>query len=245
MPNYNKAEFLEESINSVISQEYKNWNLVVIDNASKDNSKKILKKFENIADNIKIIYLSRNKGVGFSRNLGMRVSTSEYISFIDSDDYWSANKLVDQIDFMLKDNYLFTYTNYTPFITKNNKKIFKKIVIPAKSFSYEKFLDDTSIATSTMLIRKSSINTIKFPRIKNFEDYSFKCNLLREVDIAVKLEKNSMFYRITKNSLSSNKIKSFYWLWYINMKFNKLSLLRNIKSLLSISINSIKKYGFK
>ena len=70
MPNYNKGEFLEESINSVISQEYKNWNLFVIDNFSNDNSKDILNKFRDKISNINIIYLSKNKGAAFSRNLG-------------------------------------------------------------------------------------------------------------------------------------------------------------------------------
>ena len=71
MPNYNKGEFLEESINSVISQEYKNWNLFIIDNLSEDVSKKILNNFEGKYSNINIIYLSKNKGVGFSRNLAI------------------------------------------------------------------------------------------------------------------------------------------------------------------------------
>ena len=83
MPNYNKAKFLDESINSVINQKYKDWNLFIIDNFSNDNSKNILEKFENKFPNIKIIYLSRNMGAAFSRNLGLRLSKAEYISFLD------------------------------------------------------------------------------------------------------------------------------------------------------------------
>ena len=74
MPNYNKAKFLDESINSVINQKYKDWNLFIIDNFSNDNSKNILEKFENKFPNIKIIYLSINMGAAFSRNLGLRLS---------------------------------------------------------------------------------------------------------------------------------------------------------------------------
>ncbi len=69
-------------------------------------------------------------GVAFSRNLGIRISNSKYISFIDSDDLWSNNKLEDQINFMEKNNYSFTYTNYTPFLNKNNKTIYKKKINP-------------------------------------------------------------------------------------------------------------------
>ena len=99
LPNYNKAEFLDEAINSVISQSYKNWKLLIIDDGSNDASSKIILKYKN-EKNIKTIFLSKNKGVSFSRNLGIRLSNSKYIAFIDSDDYWTKDKLADQIFFM-------------------------------------------------------------------------------------------------------------------------------------------------
>ena len=245
MPNYNKGQFLEESVNSVISQKYKNWNLFIIDNASNDNSKNVLDILKNLKHNINLICLSKNKGVAFSRNLGLRLSKSEYISFLDSDDYWLPNKLEDQINFMENFNYNFTYTDYTPFISKNGVKIFKKAVIPRSSFNFDQFINDTSIHTSTMIIKKSIIKTTKFPKIKTLEDYPFKCKILKTKSLANKLKQDLMFYRISENSLQSNKLRNVYWLWYINKKYNKLSLLKNIMSILMISISSIKKYGFK
>jgi len=92
MPNYNKGKFLEESINSVIKQKYKNWKLFIIDNFSNDNSRNIIDKFQGKFENIYIVYLKKNMGAAFSRNLGIRLSKSKYISFLDSDDYWSFNK---------------------------------------------------------------------------------------------------------------------------------------------------------
>ena len=121
LPNYNKEFFLEETINSVINQSYTNWKLLIIDNCSTDNSKKIIQKFTK-NEKINIIYLKRNKGVSFTRNLGIRLSSSKYISFLDSDDLWTANKLEDQISFMEKNSYNFTYTDYTPFFIKNKIK---------------------------------------------------------------------------------------------------------------------------
>jgi len=85
LPNYNKAQFLEEAIRSVIEQTYKNWHLYVIDDNSNDNSKKIIDKFSDLK-NVTIVKLKKNKGPSFCRNLGMRISSSKYISFIDSDD---------------------------------------------------------------------------------------------------------------------------------------------------------------
>ena len=245
MPNYNKGEFLEESIDSVLAQEYKNWNLFVIDNFSNDNSKEILNKFKAGKSNINIIYLSKNKGAAFSRNLGIRLSKAEYISFIDSDDYWSSDKLKDQISFMQKFNHIFTYTDYTPFVLKNNNKVFKKEVVSPNTFTYDQFINDTTIATSSMIIKRSFVSIIKFSKVGSFEDYPFKCKILKKGCTAIKLKKNSMFYRITKDSLSSNKYKGLYWLWHINKKYNKLSFVKNIKSILLISLSSIKKYRLK
>ena len=126
LPNYNKGTFLRECLNSVFSQTYKNWNLYIIDDNSEDDSKKIIESFKNRSDNINVIYLKKNKGVAFCRNLGIRSSFSKYISFIDSDDFWTNDKLERQIFFMKKFKHTFTYTNYTTFIVKSNNKIFKK-----------------------------------------------------------------------------------------------------------------------
>lgn len=244
MPNYNKGEFLEESINSVINQKYKNWNLFVIDNFSNDNSRNVLSNFYKKHPNVNIIYLSKNKGVAFSRNLGIRLSKSKYISFLDSDDYWSLEKLKEQIDLMEQSDITFSYTDYTPFFIRNNKKIYKKSFILPHILTYNKFINDTCIATSSMIIKRSYVGTNKFPKVR-LEDYAFKCKILGKGCEATKVENNLTFYRITKNSLSSNKIRNVYWIWHINKVFNKLSFLSCIKSLLLISISSLKRYGFK
>ena len=125
LPNYNKEKFLEEAINSVIVQTYKNWHLYIIDDNSSDNSEKIIDKFSNLK-NVTIIKLKKNKGPSFCRNYAMRISKSKYISFIDSDDSWSGDKLEKQIDFMEKNNLNFTYTDYTTFFEKMEKKRLKE-----------------------------------------------------------------------------------------------------------------------
>jgi len=243
MPNYNKDKFIKDSINSVISQTYNNWNLIIIDDNSNDESKKIISSYEN--DKIKKIYLSKNKGVAFCRNLGVRLSKSQYVAFIDSDDYWSSNKLKEQISFMDKNNYDFTYTNYIPFILKNNNKILKKEIVLPEFFNYEQFLCNTSIIMSSVILRKSIIGLKKFPKVKICEDYSFKCKILKKGIIATKINQNLTFYQISKNSLQSNNFRNVYWVWHINKKYNRLTFFKNLKSLLFIIISSIKRYGIK
>ena len=111
LPSYNKEDYLEETINSIIQQTFNDWELIIIDNCSTDNSKKIIENYSE-RKQITSIFLKRNMGVSFSRNLGIRILNSEYISFIDADDLWKSNKLQNQISFMEKNNY--------DFITKAN-----------------------------------------------------------------------------------------------------------------------------
>ena len=243
LPNYNSAPYLSETIDSIIHQTFENWKLIIVDGNSNMETKKILKKYEN-NQNINVIWLKKNKRAGFCRNLAIRNSKSEYIAFIDSDDVWKKDKLSKQLDFMVKNKYYFTYTNYLTFKSANNKNNFKEI-IPEKFFTFKKFIKSTSIATSTMVVKRSLVGNIKFSNTKICEDYFFKCQILKKVNYAYCLSEILTKYRIRKDSLQSNKLRNFYWIWYINKKFNKLNFFENFMSLINISISSLRRYGFK
>ena len=243
LPNYNSAPYLEETINSIINQTFKNWELIIVDGNSNNETQKILKKYTN-HKGITIIWLKKNKRAGFCRNLAIRNSKSDYIAFIDSDDIWEKDKLTKQLDFSVKNNYYFTYTNYQPFKSKNKQSKMKEIK-PEKTFTFDKFVRNTSIATSTMIIKRAAIGNIKFSNTKICEDYFFKCQILKKVKYAYCLCENLMKYRIRKDSLQSNKIQNLFWIWYINKNYNKMTFYKNLLSITSISISSLKKYGFK
>ena len=244
LPNYNKAKFLEESIVSVVKQTYKNWHLYIIDDNSTDYSKKIIEKFSQLK-NVTVIKLKKNKGPSFCRNYGMRISNSKYISFIDSDDTWTLNKLEKQILYMENNNLTFTYTDYTPFFQKNGMKKIKNKTSLKDYFNYKTFTKNSSINTTTMVIARSILGSHRFKKVKLLEDYLFKCKLLKDNNIAKKLNEDLAFYRILNTSRNSQRLKNIYWLWQVNKKYNKLNFFENIISILSISINSIKKYGLK
>ena len=143
LPNYNKGKFLKETIDSIIYQSFKNFKLYIIDDFSNDDSLSIIKKYSD--SRIILIQLKKNKGVSFCRNLGIRLSNSKYISFIDSDDYWEKNKLEKQINFMEKFEYKFSFTDYIPFIVKQNKKKFRKKVIVQNKFNFDQFINNSSM----------------------------------------------------------------------------------------------------
>lgn len=245
MPNYNKSKFISEAIDSVINQSYKNWKLYIIDDNSHDNSKKILQGYKK-KKKIKIFFLKKNMGPAFCRNYGLKKSKSNFIAFLDSDDYWYKNKLNLQLNFMLKNKYPFTFTDYIPIF--QNKKILKKFKSTKieKKFTFEKFIKNSSINTSTIILERRRMRNLKFKNLKLMEDYIFKCELMRKTNIPfVKFPKVTAIYRIIQKSRSSKKFLNLFNLWVLNKKYNKLNFLSNLISLFSISFNSIKKYGYK
>jgi teichuronic acid biosynthesis glycosyltransferase TuaG len=238
LPNYNSSKFLKQTLNSIIMQTYKNWKLIIIDDCSDDKTKNILKKYSK-DKRIKMFWLKKNNGAGFCRNYGIKKSKSPYVAFIDSDDVWKKNKLEKQIIFMKKNNYSFSYTNYETFGDK------RKIIIPPLRFDYKSFINNTSIGTSTMMVKRKELKNIKFTNSKICEDYYFKCKLLKRVKFAFCLNEFLTRYRIRHNSMQSSNIKNIFWIWKINRDFNKLGIINNLTSIINISINSIKKYGGK
>ena len=239
IPNYNKGKYIEECINSVLNQSYKNWQLYFIDDNSTDNSREIISKFKNYR-NIKIFNLEKNMGPSYCRNLGIKNSLSDYIAFLDSDDFWPKEKLNLQIQGMLRNNLDFTYTDISYF---KKAKIKKKIYLP-NFYNYENFVLNSTMSTSSIILKREIISNIKF-RDVGHEDYLFKCEILKKEILAFKIKKLFVYYRINKKNRSSNKLLNLISLWKINKYYNNLNFIHNIKSCLSISFNSLKNYGWK
>ena len=237
LPNFNSSEYIKETIKSIIDQTFKNWKLIIVDDCSDKKTRTLLKKFSK-NKRIKIYWLKKNKGAGYCRNYAIKKSKSPYLAFIDSDDVWKKDKLETQLRFMENNNYLFTYTNYETF----GKKI--KFISPAKEYDFKKFVNDTSICTSTMIIKRNILKNVEFINSEICEDYFFKCKILKICN-AYCLDDYLTKYRIRKNSLQSSSLKNFYWIWKINREYNKFNFLENFFSLFFISINSLRKYGFK
>ena len=238
LPNYNSQKYLIKTIKSILNQSFKYWELIIVDDNSNLETINILNKLKK-NKKIKIFFLNKNNGDGYCRIFGIKKSKSKLIAFIDSDDIWRRDKLKNQINFMKKNYYSFSYTYYETFGDK------KKLIKTPLKFDYLSFIRNTSIATSTIMVKRNMIRNIKFLRTKICEDYYFKCKLLKRTKYAYCLNKFLTKYRVRKNSLQSNNLRNFFWIWKINKKFNKLNFFNNFYSLLNISINSFKKYGWK
>jgi teichuronic acid biosynthesis glycosyltransferase TuaG len=242
LPVYNSKNFILHTINSIIKQTYKNWKLIIVDDKSNDGTRELIEKFiltSKYKRKFFFIKNDKNIGQGLARNVALKKTNSKYVAFIDSDDIWEKNKLKKQIKFMIDNKYDFTYTDYISF---RNKK--KKIILTPNSYNYASFINNTSIATSTMILEKKILNNIFFPPLRLCEDYYFKCQILRKT-ISHKCPKVYSFYRLRNNSLQSSRMKVLFAVWNINKKLNKIGFIDNLISIFLISYNSLKKYGFR
>ena len=225
---------------SVLKQNFSQWELIIVDDNSDLKTKKIFEKYKR-NKKIRVFFLKSNKGDGYCRLFGVKKAFSNLIAFLDSDDLWMKDKLKLQFKFMNENNLNFTFTRYVAFKSKG----LKKIISPPQKIIYEDFVNNTSIATSSMMIKKKFIRNIKLSHSPNFEDYFLKCQILKKIKYAHCLQQNLVAYRIRERSLSKNKLRNVYWIWKINRKFNKLSFVKSLISVVLISINSLRKYGFK
>ena len=110
MPSYNTDKYIENSINSVINQTYTNWELIIVDDCSSDNTDEIIRGFDDIR--IRYVKNDRNSGAAISRNRALRLAQGRWIAFLDSDDLWRPEKLEKQLQFMKEHGYSFTFTDY-------------------------------------------------------------------------------------------------------------------------------------
>jgi teichuronic acid biosynthesis glycosyltransferase TuaG len=236
IPYYRKKPFFEKTIDSINSQTYKNFEIILIydDNNRSDLLfvKKVLKKNKNK----KIIVNKKNLGVGISRNRGINKSKGKFLSFIDADDVWSRNKLKKQIKFMEKNSLDFSYSDYS--IINEKGILIKKIKSP-KTIKFKNLLFSCDIALSSVTIRSNLLKSEKFPNIKTKEDYLLWLKLSQKNIKMMGIRENLIFWRKTNNSLSSSILQKFKDAFLVYNKYLKLNFLVSIVLIFFLSINSI------
>ncbi len=224
MPLYNCEKYIAETINSVLSQTYTNWELLIVDDFSADNSVQIVKKFAEKDTRIKWWEFERNLGVATARNKAIEKAKGRYIAFLDSDDIWLPEKLAKQIAFMEETNTTLSYTAYTVIDEQTNEK---GNFIPPKSLTYSDLLKTCSIGCSTVMYATNSIGKVYMPDVKKRQDYVLWLSILKKEYKCRGLISCLVKYRKYGNSLSSNKRSASKYQWKIYREVEKLSLLKS------------------
>ena len=237
MPYYKKINFIDKTYFSIINQSYQNYELIIIYDDMDLNEYDYLNKLINNNPKVKVYKNKKNIGAAQSRNFGISESNGEYISFIDADDIWNENKLLEQINFMKKNNYLFSFSNYSK---KYKNKLIK--VYARKEVNYKDILDTCDIGLSTVVLKKNVLQENLFPNIKTQEDFSAWLKITRENDIkAYNINKNLVTWNYDTNSLSANSFQKLKDAFKVFRIYEKFSLLKSIFCLIMLSINSLKR----
>lgn len=224
MPSYNTAKFISQSIESVLSQSYTNWELIIVDDCSSDNTVEIVSSFND--ERIKFFKNEKNSGAAFSRNRALREASGKYVAFLDSDDLWSENKLEKQISFMELNDFSFSYTNYERIDEDNNSLNIvcsgPNIITKKKMYRY------CYPGCLTVIYKRENLEKLQIKDIKKNNDYAMWLIICKKYNCYL-LNENLASYRVRVKSISHDKfrkkIKSHYDLFRVCEEFNPLKAI--------------------
>lgn len=239
IPMYNSKQYIEKTLDSVVSQTYRDIEIIVVDDQSSDGSQEIVQKYCKTYKNITLIKLEKNQGIYNARNVGVANASGNYIAFVDSDDIWLPHKLSTQIEFMQREGKLFSYTAYD-FINAEGNNLNKQICVPL-SANYKRLLRNNVIGTSTVVISRDLLLRHPMPPIK-CEDYACWLEILKTGIIAYGVDTVLCHYRKLKNSDSSAKIRSSKRVWEILRNREKLALPFALYCMLFYIVKGITKH---
>ncbi len=223
MPVHNAEKYLLQSVTSVKRQSYKDWELILVDDASTDRSPEILKKLADSDKRIRLIKNEGDHGASYARNAGIAAARGRYLAYLDADDVWSRHKLEEQLAFMQKKGAVFTFTAYE-FGDTDCKGTGKVVRVP-KTLDYKRALSRTVIFTSTVMFDLAYVGKelVYMPHIKS-EDTASWWKVLKRGITAYGINKVYVIYRISGNSLSSDKVEALRRIWNLYRKCEHLSL---------------------
>lgn len=239
MPLYNGKVFLKKTLDSIVNQDYKTIELIIVDDCSSDNPIEVIEQYKN---QILITYvkLETNSGAAVARNIALKMALGEYVAFLDSDDIWYPNKLKKQIEIMKKNNQSFCFTAIE-MIDEEDKVIKNKRPIREK-VDYKFLLKNTMIATSSVVIDISKVGEFTMPLLRSGQDYATWLMILRNGIVAYGINEVLVSYRKRSQSLSSQKFKNFKKVWNIQTNYEKINPFSAAFNTICYAVNAWRKH---
>jgi teichuronic acid biosynthesis glycosyltransferase TuaG len=205
-PSYNSAKTIEECIHSVISQNYPDLEHIVIDDCSSDDSLLIIEKLASSYPHLRIVRNSRNTGPAESRNRGLKLAKGNLICFLDSDDVWLKNKLVEQVEIAKLKKYPLICGGYLKF--KANGARFSVVHKELSEISFNKMKYSNWIYTSSVMVDKRLTGEFKMDPDLYYDDYGCWLLIIKKFGLAYYIPREIFKYRISTKSVSRNKLTS-------------------------------------
>ena len=223
VPLYNTKKLLSETIESVLSQTYTNWEMIIVDDCSTDGSYEYAMTFSEKDQRIQVYKLDCNSGPGAATKYGFEKAKGEMIAFLDSDDLWMPVKLERQIKYMTDHQYEFTCTDYEQ-INEKSSRIGRTIRCKERA-DYKSVLRICPVGSSTVMITSDLLGKVDIPTIRKNNDYSLWLRILKIYPYVYGMQETLMLYRIWPQSISYNKFKKVKYSWRVFREYEGFSVM--------------------
>lgn len=220
-PAYNAAKFIIGTIDSVVSQSFQDWELLIVDDASTDGTADLVREKYAADTRVKVIALAENSGAAVARNTAIEAAQGRFIAFIDSDDLWLPEKLELQVAWMIERNCSFSFTAYERILPSG--EMVGKVGVPKKT-TYAQMLKTSVIGCSTAMYDTRHFGKVYMPLIRMRQDFGLWLSLLRRVDHAEGIGRVLVRYKLRPGSVSSNKRNAARYTWRVYREVEKLPL---------------------
>ncbi|MBU7007217.1 glycosyltransferase family 2 protein [Phosphitispora fastidiosa] len=234
-PVYNSEKYIGETIKSVLSQTHQNWEMLITDDCSKDNTAEVIKQI--IDPRIKYFKLEKNSGAAIARNRALEKAQGRYIAFLDADDMWKSEKLEKQLAFMVKNSIGFSFSGYEILRDGGNK-----VISVPNSLNYSQFMKNTIIGTLTVMINTDVVGEVRLVNVKKDHDSMTWAKLLREGNVAYGLNESLAYYRKVVGSISNDKLLAAKSHWNNCREIERLSIPRCMYYFFFYILNALKKH---
>jgi len=243
MPCYNAGKWIGFSIESVLHQTYPNWELIVTDDCSTDDSYRLAEQYAAAEKRIKLLRNETNQGVAGTRNRGIENAAGTYIAFLDADDLWDPTKLEKQIKLMLEKDAAITYTAQR--FLDTNGEIVGKTYFPPEEITHSKLLHSNVMCCSSVIVRTEIMKRHLFEKDVFHEDFVSWLNILKEVGRGYCIGEPLTLYRSMSGTKSSNKLRSTKGTYGIYRRYYKFSLIKSWYLLFFYAIYGMRKYRLR
>lgn len=239
-PAYNAAEYIRETIESVLAQTYPKWEMLIVNDCSKDNTAEIVQSYAAKDNRIKLINLRQNSGAAVARNTAIQNAKGRYIAFLDSDDLWKKEKLQKQLSFMQQNGYAFTFTEYQ-YLKLTPEESLRIIKVP-ESLTYNQSLKNTIIGCLTVMVDRKQTGYFEMPLVRAGQDHLTWWLLMKRGFKAYGLQENLAEYRRVEGSISHNRFKAIKRHWKLYREYEKLRLIKSAYCFICYALHAVKKH---
>lgn len=226
VPVYNVENFIEETMDSVLAQTHTDWELLLVEDCSNDNTVTLIRQYmERTGDSrIRLLRQPANMGAARARNRGMQEAEGRYVSYLDADDLWVPQKLERELAFMKEKDAAFAFTGYE-FADERGRGTGKVVHVP-EMLTYKQALSNTTIFTTTVMFDTKKIpkEQLEMPVMKS-EDTALWFKVLRSGIVAYGLDENLVKYRRAGRTLSSNKLEAIRRIWNLYRRAEGMNVI--------------------